>query len=369
MNEYLDTIKLQLTKNDKYDINEYYIQNKFPLSSWKFIMQNIISPLEINANENLNGIEICKTFEALGYTSQDGGLNFAIGAHTLAAAIPLVVYGSKNQKTKYLNKVLNGEVLCANAITESEAGSDIFSMNSSAIQNENNYILNGVKTFCSSIKEANIALVYVITDKEKGAHGGISTFIIDNSQFKVGQTYSKMGLRTCSIGELLMENIEISKDQILGQPGAGLGIFTTAMDWERVGLSACYVGTMQRLFEQTLTYAKTRKQKGKIIGKHQAISHKIAEMKTIITACRLMIYNTAPKLGKERSVSEEASMCKWFISESYIKICEMAMQIHGGNGYMEDYGIERCLRDAQASTIYSGTTEIQKNIIASWNGL
>ncbi|MCB0401864.1 MAG: acyl-CoA dehydrogenase family protein [Flavobacteriales bacterium] len=369
MNEFLKPIKDQLAAVANYDINEHYLHNKFPKEAWDFVMKNIIAHLNIDGTESPNGLEVCQTFEALGYACSDGGLSFAIGAQTLAATIPFALYATDEQKEKYLAKMLNGELICANAITETEAGSDIFSMRSRAEKQAGNYLLNGTKTFCSNIREANMALVYLVSDQEKGAHGGITVFIVDAPNFKTGQTFSKMGLRTCSIGELILENTVVGKTSMLGEEGAGLGIFTTAMDWERIGLSAMYVGTMQRLFEQAVTYSKNRVQGGTPIGKHQAVSHKIAEMKTHIHACRLMVYDAAAKLGKERSVSELASMCKLFVSEHYINVCEQVMQIHGGNGYMEDYEIERCLRDAHASTIYSGTSEIQKNIIARWSGL
>jgi alkylation response protein AidB-like acyl-CoA dehydrogenase len=367
MNEYYHTIKQQLNQLEKYNINQYYIENKFPDFAWSFIMKNVVSPFL--KDDKPNGLEICQLFEALGYASEDGGLNFAIGAHSLAAVIPFIIYASEEQKEKYLSKITTGKLICTNAITETEAGSDIFSMSTKAIKKDKIYKLSGSKTFCSNIKEADLVIVYAVTNKEKGAHGGISSFILEKEEFSVGQTYSKMGLRTCSIGEVLLENIEINENSLLGHEGAGMGIFTTAMDWERIGLASTYIGTMQRLFEMSLSYSKNRVQGGKNIGKYQAVSHKIAEMKTLITSCRLLVLDASKELGIERSVSEKASMCKYFVSETYVKICEMAMQIHGGNGYMEEYGIERCLRDAHASTIYSGTTEIQKNIISKWNGL
>lgn len=366
MNNFSKEIIAQIEANVSHDVIKHYQTNLFPQESWDYLFNNILSSIDY---EKLDGEDICSLFESLGYACKDGGLNFAIGAQTLAANIPFFIYASKEQKLKYFDNLKNGHFICVNAITEPEAGSDIFSMKTNATKSENSYILSGLKTFCSSIKEASIALVYALTDKDKGAHGGISVFIVEKSQFKVGQTYHKMGLRTCSIGELILDQSVINSSQILGNEGAGLSVFTTAMNWERIGLSAIYLGTMQRLFEQSLSYAKTRSQGGKRIGDYQSISHKIADMKTIIHSCRLMIYDTAKKLGTDRTINELASMCKYYVSENYIKICQYAMQIHGGNGYMEEYEIERCLRDAQASTIYSGTTEIQKNIIAKWNGL
>ncbi len=369
MNDYINGIKSIIDEIEKYDINTFYAENKFPAKAWKYTLEHVINHLNINDTASLDGNAICQAMEAIGYASKDGGLNFAIGAQTLAASIPLAIYGSDDQKAKYLNTMLNGDTICANAITEPEAGSDIFSMSTSATIQNNQYQLNGIKTFCSSIKEANLAIVYAVTDKDKGAHGGISAFLVEKLQFKTGQTYTKMGLRTCSIGELILDNELINSNQMLGKTGAGFSVFNTAMEWERIGLSAIYVGTMQRLFEQALHYAKTRNQGGKAIGKHQAIAHKIAEIKTTIIACRLMVNSAAAKLGNDRTVGEDAAMCKWYVSEAYVKVCEQVMQIFGGNGYMEEYEIERCLRDAHASTIYSGTTEIQKNIIAKWNGL
>lgn len=363
MNNFSKEIIAQIEANVSHDVIKHYQTNLFPQESWDYIFNNIISLIDY---EKLDGESICSLFENLGYACKDGGLNFAIGAHTLAAVIPFSIYASKNQKEKYFTNLKNGSFICANAITEPEAGSNIFSMKTKAIKANDSYILSGLKTFCSNINEASIALVYALTDKEKGVHGGISVFIVEKPQLNVGQTYSKMGLRTCSIGELILENCSA---QLLGNEGAGLSIFTTAMNWERIGLSAIYLGTMQRLFEQSINYAKTRNQGGNRIGDYQAISHKIAEMKTIIHTSRLMIFDAAKKLNKDRLVSELASMCKYYVSENYIKVCQYTIQIHGGNGYMEDYEIERCLRDAHASTIYSGTTEIQKNIIAKWNGL
>lgn len=363
MNNFTKEITTLIEKNVTHNVIQHYHESIFPQESWDWLFQNIVSLIDY---EKLNGEAICSLFESLGYACKDGGLNFAIGAQTLAANIPFYLYASEEQKLKYFENLKNGRFICANAITEPEAGSDIFSMKTKAVKLDNTYYLSGLKTFCSNVKEASIALVYALTDKEKGVHGGVSVFIVDSSNFSVGQTYTKMGLRTCSIGELILEN---STAQLLGKEGAGLSIFTTAMNWERIGLSAIYVGTMQRLFEQSLNYAKNRNQGGKKIGDNQAISHKIAEMKTLIHASRLMVNNAAKKLNTDRSVNEFASMCKYFVSENYNKVCQYAIQIHGGNGYMEDYEIERSLRDAQASTIYSGTTEIQKNIIAKWNGL
>jgi len=369
MDDFQNSI-INLVRNSvNYNVTEFYSKETFPLQAWKKIMSEVFHALEIQDKTTINGRSLCKAMEALGYASEDNGLSFSIGAHLLASVIPVSLYADDNLKTLYLDNLLNGNLVCANAITETEAGSDVFSMKSKAIKNGDEYILSGVKTFCSNIKESGCALVYVITDKEKGVHGGVSLFLLNKEQYALGQTFTKMGLKTCSIGELVMENSVVHKSQLIGKEGSGASIFNTAMDWERIGLSACHVGSMQRLFETTLKYSKTREQGGIAIGKYQSISHKIAEMKTMIHAARLMVNDAADQLGIERNINEKASMCKLFVSETYVKVCEMAMGIHGGNGYMEEYGIERNLRDAFASKIYSGTSEIHKNIIARWNGI
>lgn len=369
MDEFQHNVYSILSSVEKYDINDFYKNEIFPENPWKFIMKNVFHDFFTVDSNEIDAVQLIKTLEVLGYSSDDGGLNFSIGAHLLASVIPINDFANNNLKQEYLTNLLNGNQICCNAITESEAGSDIFSMSSTGEKQQNEYLLNATKTFCSNIREADVSLIYVLTDKNKGAHGGISLFLLDKNEFSVGQVFHKMGLRTCSIGELIVKNVTIPDSKMIGKPGAGMGIFSHAMNWERIGLSASHVGTMQKLFEQSVAYAKIRKQGGLHIGKYQSVSNKLAEMKTIIHTSRLLVYDAAKKLNKERNVAEYASMCKYYVSESLVKISEYAMSIHGGNGYLEDYGIERALRDAHASTIYSGTNDIQKNIIARWNGL
>ncbi len=178
-----------------------------------------------------------------------------------------------------------------------------------------------------------------------------------------------MGLRTCPIGELIFDGVEVSSDAMLGEAGGGSVIFSESMDWERICLVACHVGTMERLLEQTIEYAKTRESFGKRIGKYQAVSHRIADMKIRLEAARLMTYRAASRLGIARDIALDASMTKLFVSEALVKTAMDTMQLLGGYGFMAEYGVERALRDAMAGTIYSGTSEMQRNNIARWLGL
>jgi alkylation response protein AidB-like acyl-CoA dehydrogenase len=178
-----------------------------------------------------------------------------------------------------------------------------------------------------------------------------------------------MGLRTSPFGELVFDNVYVGCDAVLGTVGGGSAIFTHAMDWERICLFASHIGTMERLLEQATQYARTRVQFGKTIGKHQAVGHKIADMKVQLEAARLLTYRSASRLERSRTVGMDAAMTKLFVSESLVRAALDTVQIFGGYGYTTEYEVERALRDAIGSTIYSGTSEMQRNIIARWLGL
>jgi alkylation response protein AidB-like acyl-CoA dehydrogenase len=178
-----------------------------------------------------------------------------------------------------------------------------------------------------------------------------------------------MGLRTSPIGELIFEDVYVTADSVLGNVGAGSSIFVHSMDWERILLFATHVGAIERLLEKTIEYARTRVQFGQPIAKFQAISHRIADIKVQLEAARLLVYKAAWQLSRSRSASLDASIAKLYVSESLVNAAMSAIQIFGGYGYMTEYEIERVLRDGVGSTIYSGTSEIQRNIIAGWLGL
>ena len=178
-----------------------------------------------------------------------------------------------------------------------------------------------------------------------------------------------MGLRTSPVGELVFDGAHVGEDAVLGTVGGGAGVFATAMDWERSLLVAAHLGTMERLLDTSIDYARSRSQFGQPIGKYQGVGHKIADMKVRLEAARLLTYRTASRLGKTRSISLDASITKLFVSESLVTTARDAVQLHGGNGFMVEYEVERAFRDAVGGTIYSGTSEMQRNIIARWLGL
>jgi alkylation response protein AidB-like acyl-CoA dehydrogenase len=231
--------------------------------------------------------------------------------------------------------------------------------------------LTGTKTFVSNGPVADANVLFAVTDPEKGFYGGVTAFLVERGLrgFSTGQKFAKMGLRTSPVGELVFDGAHVGEDAVLGTVGGGAGVFATAMDWERSLLVAAHLGTMERLLESSIEYARSRSQFGQPIGKYQGVGYKIADMKVRLEAARLLTYRTASRLGKARSISLDASITKLFVSESLVETARDAVQVHGGNGFMVEYEVERAFRDAIGGTIYSGTSEMQRNIIARWLGL
>jgi len=309
--------------------------------------------------------------EALGYGCRDGGLVFSICAHLLACVVPVWRHGTPQQQERYLKRLCTGSLVGAHAITEPGSGSDTFSMRTRAVRADGGWRLNGTKTFISNGPVADVVVAFAVTDPDKGFHGGVTAFLVERGTpgFSVGQQFDKMGLRTSPVGELVFEEARLDDGAVLGAVGGGAHVFGTAMDWERALLVAAHIGTMERLLETTVAYARSRSQFGQPIGKFQAVAHKIADMKVQLEAARLLCYRTASRLTKSRSISLDASMTKLFVSEALLRTALDTVQLHGGYGYTAEYEVERALRDAVGATIYSGTSEMQRNIIARWLGL
>ena len=311
------------------------------------------------------------SMEALGYGCPDGGLVFSIGAHLFTCIIPIWKFGTDEQKRHYLPLLCSGEVIGANGMTELESGSDAYAMKTRAVAVDGGYRINGGKMFITNSPVADLVIVYAITDERKGYFGGITAFLVDADTpgFTAAQSFKKLGLRTSPVGELIFDDMFVPDSAVLGGAGGGAMIFNTVMDWERTCLFASHVGQTERALETATEYARTRKQSGKSIGQYQAISHRLAELKTRLEAARLLVYRAAWKIDRERSVSVDAAMAKNAVAELFVDTSLAAVQTRGGYGYMTEYDVERTLRDALSAPIYSGTTEIQNNIIARWLGL
>jgi hypothetical protein len=319
----------------------------------------------------LDPLSTAIALEALGYGCKDSGLVFSLCAHLLACVVPIWKFGTEAQKRRYLPGLCNGQLIAVNAITEPGSGSDAFAMGTRAEPDGDGFRLNGTKTFCSNGPVADLALVFAVTDPAKRGHGGITGFLVEKGTpgYRPGQRFEKLGLRTSPISELVFDDVRVPREAALGGVGGGSTHFAYAMDWERICLFASHVGTMERLLEAAVKQARTRTQFGQAIGKYQAISHRIANMKIQLEAARLLVYRAAWNLDRTKTVALDASIAKVFVSESLVRAAQDTVQIFGGYGFMADYEVERALRDAIGSTLYSGTSEMQRNMIARWLGL
>ncbi len=359
------------------ELNENLIERdhreEFSWDGWKKCAQFGIHGLPMPLEYGGGGADILTTvcaLEGLGYGCRDNGLTFSINAHMWSAEIPLLMFGTGAQKQRYLPKLVSGEWVGVHAMTEPMSGSDAYSLRTRAERKGDRYVINGSKTFITNAQLAELVIVFANVDPSKGA-AGITGFLVDKGTpgFTVSRKLDKMGLRTSPMAELAFVDCEVPAENVLGKEGSGPAIFTASMEWERICILASHLGAMQRMLETSVNYAKERKQFGQVIVKFPAIADKIAEMEVRLETARLILYKAAwlKKIGKHPL--REAAIAKLYVSEACIQSCLDAIQIHGGYGYMTEFQIERELRDAVAGKIYSGTSEIQKKIIAGLQGL
>jgi alkylation response protein AidB-like acyl-CoA dehydrogenase len=302
--------------------------------------------------------------ETIGYACEDSGFVFALTNHLWACQTIITALGDDRLKGKYLRRLSSGEAIGCFAVTESDSGSDVFGMRTTAIKEGDHYILNGNKVFISNAPIANVFLIVAKTCDEKN-NWHFTAFVVEDDfeGFRVGQTIPKMGLESCPMAEVILTNCRVHKENIAGKPNKGMKVVNAALQMERVFEFASHIGAMQRQMEKCVKYVNEREQSGKKIKECQSMSNKIADMRVKIELARLYLYKTAWLLDHKKPAFLEASILKLFVSESYVSVCLDALQIHGAYGYATEYGVERELRDSLASTIYSGTSEVQRNII------
>lgn len=308
--------------------------------------------------------------EGLGYGCKDSGLLFGINGQMWTVQMPICRFGSDVQKEKYLPGLCNGQLIGAHGITEPESGSDAFSLQTTAKLDGDHYVLNGTKTFSSNAPVADVFIIYASINPGMGFLG-ITAFIVEKyfPGFKVGKDISKMGLKTSPMAELIFEDCRIPVGNRLGKEGNGVAIFDYAIEWERSCILASLLGAMERQLETCIKYANERQQFKKPIGKFQSIANKIVDMKVRLETSRLILYKVGWMKKESGKATMDAAIAKLYLSEAWVKSCLDAVQIHGGYGYTTEFELERDLRDSVASTLYSGTSEIQRNIIARQLGL
>lgn len=299
-----------------------------------------------------------------------GSTGITVEAHNSLGIGHIYEKGTEEQRKKYLPKLTSGKAIAAWALTEPNAGSDAASLQTTAVLDGDEWVLNGTKQFITSGDIAEVVTVMAKTDKEKGAKG-ISAFVVekDTPGFKAGQLEDKLGLRGSRTAELILEDCRIPKDHLLGEKDMGFIGAMNILDRGRTAIGAMSVGIARGALEDSLEYAKQRQQFGKPIGKNQAIQWMIADMATEIEAARLLVYRAAYLEDKNVPFSIEASMAKLFGSEIAMKAARNAIQIHGGYGYMRDRPLERYFRDVKLCQIGEGTSEVQRMVIAKRLGL
>lgn len=308
--------------------------------------------------------------EALGHACRDNGLLFSINAQMWAVELPLVRFGTENQRRRFLPDLCRGERVAAHAISEPGSGSDVMAMAARATRDGDHYVLDGTKTFVTNGPVADLVLVFATLDRSAGP-AGITGFIVERGTpgLWLSPAMPKMGLRTSPMGEVVLEGCRVPVANRIGAEGMGAAVFSAAMEWERACIFASHLGAMERLLEETIEYAKSRNQFGSPLSTFSPIADRIVQSKIEIEAGRMLLYRVAAAKDRGEDAMLLAAMAKLFVSEAHVRQALSAMQIHGGYGYTTEYGIERELRDALPGTIYSGTSEMQRRIIARLMGL
>ena len=308
--------------------------------------------------------------EGLGYGCRDNGLTLGLNGQIWSVQQPLLMFGSEGQKHRFLTGLCTGELKAADGLTEPSSGSDVFSLQTHARKVDGGYVLNGEKEFVGLAPCADFVLVFANTNPDAGKWG-VSVFIVESSfvGYQASAPREKMGLRGEPMGSVKLVDCFVPEENRLGPEGIGVSLFNQAMDWERGFIFASHVGSMARQLDQCIAYAREREQFGQPIGKFQAVSHRIVDMKVRLEAARSSLYRVASLKQRGASATMEATLAKLQISEAFVSNSMDAIRIHGALGYMSDYEVERDLRDATGGVIYAGTSDIQKNIIASLMGL
>ena len=294
-----------------------------------------------------------------------GTTGVVLSAHTSLGTWPIEHFGTEEQKNKYLPDLCTGKKLAAFGLTEPNAGTDAAGQQTTAVKDGDDYILNGTKIFITNAGEADVYVIFAMTDKTKGTHG-ISAFIVEKGMpgFTVGQHEKKLGIRGSATSELIFNNVRLSKDHLLGQEGKGFKIAMMTLDGGRIGIAAQALGIAQGAIDETVPYVKARKQFGRSIAKFQNTQFQLADMQVKTDAGRWLVYDAAMKKEKGLPYSVEAAKAKLFAAEVAMEVTTKAIQLMGGYGYTRDYPVERMFRDAKITEIYEGTSEVQRMVIS-----
>ncbi|MEU9282333.1 acyl-CoA dehydrogenase family protein [Streptomyces sp. NPDC048342] len=308
--------------------------------------------------------------EGLGEGCRDAGLSFSVCTHMVSTGVPLQRFGSQALKERYLPLICSGERIGAHAISEPDSGSDALAMRTRAVRDGDHYVLNGSKTFVSNGPVADLFTVYARTGDGPGPLG-VTAFLVerDTPGLRVGEPVAKLGLRTSPLGEVFFDDCRVPATHVVGPPGGGFLVLDHVMRREILCSFVVNAGEMRQRVTRCVAYARAREQFGRPIGANQAVSHRIVDMEIGVETARHWLYGTAERMAAGANVTRDIAMAKLVTSEANVASALAAVQIFGGNGYMAEYGVEAGLRNAVGSTLYSGTSEIQRNRIAALLGL
>ncbi|MEV3993906.1 acyl-CoA dehydrogenase family protein [Streptomyces sp. NPDC049837] len=345
----------------------------FPREQWDLLRASGILGLPFEERWGGLGQDLLTTMyvlEGLGQGCRDAGLNFSVCSHLVSTGVPLHRFGSPELKERYLPGLCSGDLIGAHAISEPDSGSDALAMRTRAVRDGDAYVLNGSKAFVSNGPVADVVTVYARTSDRPGPLS-ITAFLVDRDTpgLSVGRPVAKMGLRTSPLCELFFDDCRVPASRVVGRPGGGFLVLDHVMRWEILCSFVINAGEMRDRVERCAEYARTRTQFGQPIGSYQAVSHRIVDMEIGVETARHWLYSAARKMAAGENVTRDIAIAKLVTSEANVASALAAVQIFGGNGYMAEYGIEKELRNSVAGTIYSGTSEIQRNRIASMLGL
>lgn len=357
----------------RHDVAALDIQSQFPRDAWQACADFGLLGWRVPTEHGGKGYPVALAaylMEAFGYGCEDNGLAFALGTQLWGIQTALLNFGNDEQLDKYLPGLVRGELVGAHAMNEVGSGSDAFAIAATAIADGDDFLINGEKTLVTFAPLADFAIVFAKTTPDAG-QWGISAFLVDADTpgYAAGEPDAMMGLRTAPYGCVTLQDCRVPAGSMLGNAGAGASIFSFIQLWERSLVLAPHVGAMQRLLDKSLAFARERKRAGVPVGKHQAVSHRIADMQLRLETSRLLLYQTARRHQEGTADLMDAAMTKIHLSESLAQTALDAIAVHGGDGYRTAAGIERNLRDALGATIYSGTADVQRNIVASLLGL
>jgi butyryl-CoA dehydrogenase len=295
----------------------------------------------------------------------DGAVSTILAVHNSVGCVPVLRYGSEEQKQRFLKPMAAGEMLAAFCLTEPQAGSDAAAIKTRARRHGNRWVLNGTKQFITSGSTAQVAIVFAVTDPAAGSKG-ISAFIVptDTAGYRVARLEHKLGQRASDTAQLVFEDMELTPDLMLGQEGEGYRIALSNLEGGRIGIAAQSLGMARAAYEAALAYAQERESFGQKLAAHQAVAFRLADMATELNAARGLILDAAERRDDGVPCLKEAAMAKLFASEMAERVCSAAIQIHGGYGYLNDFPVERIYRDVRVCQIYEGTSDIQRLVIS-----